>query len=83
MLNRMPWGLQEPRELLAGDLAPFVSIENGRGATPNDRFLRKLPRQGDSIKGELPAVRRVFQKDGLYRGSRPQAKSFGDSRSWR
>ena len=58
-------GLQEPRELLAGDLAPFVSIENGRGAIPNDRFLRKLPRQGDSIKGELPAVMRTLK---LVRG---------------
>ena len=36
---------------------------------------RKLPRQGDSIKGELPAVCRALNRDG---GTRPKA-SWGRS----
>ena len=37
--------------------------------------VRKLPRQGDSIKGELPAVCRALNRDG---GTRPKA-SWGRS----
>ena len=38
---------QEARELLAGELAPLVGIEDGRGAMPGDGLLRAVTTNSD------------------------------------
>ena len=54
---------QKPRELLAGELPPLVSIEDGRSAIPGDRLLQLVQAE---VGGQ-----RVGQPSGQHPTTRP------------
>jgi hypothetical protein len=56
--------LQEPHELLAGDLAPLVCIEDGRGAIPGDRLLHRIQAEDGGQHVEPPPHQSLTTRPG-------------------